>query len=551
MVIDSSICANGNKLCTSPTPNYYDASSMSAQDSGSDTSNVDVTMPMGNVVPGANLAGNGYNTTDMVVNPFQTENLTLFLTHNITSHIGKQNYVPLSLLSLEPATNNASHTSSGAITPGQQTILQSYVSDTHGSGTVGMHMGSASYNQTGSLYLGGYDQNRLIEPPAVFENVGFVNLSSISFGHASGLDPWSSSSSDQPVPNFLQQNLPVAFSPHVANFLFPQSLCNLFMRYLPVTFDDQTNLYLWNTSSPLYTALMTSPSYMNFTFADTASTSIRIPFAMLNLTLTAPVKNNPTPYFPCQPRSDTTNLGRAFLQGAMFIQSYQPARIIVGQAPGPSVNGSTAANAQTLDNSNPSASPASGATKWEDTWAAHLTPLSSAPVPTSTSMSEPNSGNTSSGSNALSGGAIAGIVIGVLAGVALVAAAVFFFLRRRSATNTPVGSNTTAAMTEAPYAAGNTGAGAGAAYQKYEQKEPVPQTPAPAYSSGAPVVVPAFGGAQEIDGREGQIYHEAGGRQVAEAPGGLGPGQGFVAEMPDTSTRAEVGGTDTQRWSTQ
>ncbi|TQV98832.1 hypothetical protein V2A60_007470 [Cordyceps javanica] len=72
-----------------------------------------------------------------------------------------------------------------------------------------------------------------------------------------------------------------------------------------------------------------------------------------------------------------------------------------------------------------------------------LTATSTSPGSTSTSPSDQNGNGATQGSNGLSGGAIAGIVIGSLAGVALLAVLLFFcvrLVRRRRANSSQAGS---------------------------------------------------------------------------------------------------------------
>lgn len=50
--------------------------------------------------------------------------------------------------------------------------------------------------------------------------------------------------------------------------------------------------------------------------SNTHTIDIKVPFALLNLTLDYPLVDRPTPYFPCMPTNRTYGLGRAFLQAA-------------------------------------------------------------------------------------------------------------------------------------------------------------------------------------------------------------------------------------------
>jgi hypothetical protein len=88
-----------------------------------------------------------------------------------------------------------------------------------------------------------------------------------------------------------------------------------------------TRYYLWKTNDSAYETIITFPAYQSFTFPPTPRASlnvtIKVPFALLNLTLDMPILERPTPHFSCHaytPNPDNKNddyrLGRAFLQAA-------------------------------------------------------------------------------------------------------------------------------------------------------------------------------------------------------------------------------------------
>lgn len=81
-------------------------------------------------------------------------------------------------------------------------------------------------------------------------------------------------------------------------------------KHLPVTFDTGLGLFLWDTSNPLFDRIVSSTAYLAFTFASRTATNItiRVPFRLPNLTLTAPLVDEPTAYFPCRPFASNTGV---------------------------------------------------------------------------------------------------------------------------------------------------------------------------------------------------------------------------------------------------
>jgi hypothetical protein len=147
-------------------------------------------------------------------------------------------------------------------------------------------------------------------------------------------------------------------------------------------------LYLWDTGDSAYQRIISSPHFLSFDLTNgSSSTTINVPFALLNLTVESPLIGTPTQYFPCSPWTPGDvgyTLGRSFLQAAFLAQNWNSSTIFLAQA---------------------------------------LTALAN-----NTSSDSGSSGSSSSG---LSGGAIAGIVVGVVVGVAAIAGLVAFVLLRR------------------------------------------------------------------------------------------------------------------------
>lgn len=376
LVADSVCTGGGNGECMTPPPNYYDTAATSANSNPQNivTGQTSIQQYDAGLSNQLSWSGSGHYWADRI-GSISAANVSFFVATDITQMDGNKSYKPLSLLSLEPnAGNNQVKTTTGNATT--NTILESFTNSTKGAASsFALHIGSAAFNQSGSLYLGGYDPSRIIEKPAVFPQLGGVLLNTISLGTSKGLSPWADTNN---LPNdFLGTPANVTLSPHAPHIYLAQNVCNLLAQYLPIQYDNDTNLYLWNTSAQAYHDIVSSPSYLNFTFGDAASTSIRVPFALLNLTMSAPLKPNATQYFPCSGQSNTYSLGRAFLQSALLMQSYGTTNTIyLAQAPGPSFPG-TGTGPALVSAANPTIAPLTNAPLWENTWQNILTPLGS------------------------------------------------------------------------------------------------------------------------------------------------------------------------------
>jgi hypothetical protein len=297
----------------------------------------------------------------------------------------------------------------------------------------GLHLGSASSSVQvpGSLVLGGYDKSRCLTTPIVSDTDVF-DLTGISLGVTSGDSPFPG---DLPLPirNLLQigptpqTSLKAYPNPGVPYLYLPEGTCGAIAGHLPVAFNETLGLYIWDTSAPTYQDILTSPSYLSFDFQSGASTStIYLPFALLNLTLEWPLVDVPTQYFPCSPYQSPDgrfHLGRAFLQGAFMAQNWQTGKLMLAQAPGPDLRDVSLA---TISANDTSVSPMIKAPSWDSTWASKLKPFqgNESSAPGSVLASDRNHGR-------LSSGALAGIVVGVLVLLLFIAGVCWVLFRRR------------------------------------------------------------------------------------------------------------------------
>lgn len=294
------------------------------------------------------------------------------------------------------------------------------------SSSFGMHLGSATFGPPLSLWLGGYDRSRIVGPVSVQSLNNWdpqIDLLDIGIDVDHGASPFSFGSRAEILAegnSSIGRSIPLLMNPNAPYLALPNSTCTAIAKNLPVTYNPKYGLYFWNVNDPLYERIVTSPSYLSFTFRaaglDTSNITIKVPFQLLNLTLDAPLVTTPTKYFPCQPPQDTYtwSLGRAFLQAAFFGVDWGdgPGKWYLAQAPGPN----TVSNANQSPFSNSSSVTPSPGISWNETWTGSWFPLA-----------DTTSNNTSSSSQkiqpAVKGGLkawmIVIIVISIIGGLAL------------------------------------------------------------------------------------------------------------------------------------
>jgi hypothetical protein len=323
-------------------------------------------------------------------------------------------------------------------------LLTGYLADHNvvPSSSFGLHLGSASLRIPGSLWIGGYDQFRIVGPVSSqsYSQNGFpIDLLDISIGVAVGQSPFNTSSVTGLLAkgnSTLLPSLSVEVDSKEPYLYLPESTCQAIAAWLPITYNPDFGLYLWNTQDPLYERIVSSPAYLGFTFrlnnAAVQNMTIKVPFKLLNLSLTEPLAHTPTPYFPCSlPTLPEYRLGRSFLQAAFMGVNWMTENHgawFLAQAPGPNIGSqpqvlSIGATENTLRQSQQ---------KWEDTWQGIWAPIADngeQPLPTPQPIPDPSSPKHS-GSTAPPVPLIVGVVVGVLV-VAGLAVAIFCILRRR------------------------------------------------------------------------------------------------------------------------
>ncbi|KAI9036772.1 Peptidase aspartic [Aspergillus affinis] len=236
----------------------------------------------------------------------------------------------------------------------------------------------------------------------------------------------------------LHQGTTVEASPGDPYIYLPKSSCDAITSELPTTYDSDLVLYLWNTFDPRYAQIISSPSYLSFEFnkdsLNSANITIKVPFALLNLTLEAPLVKSPKLYFPCMGTDSTPALGRTFLQAAFMAANWSwGGRIgnwILAQAPGPNyLTTNKLTNIMEKDMTIPGTT-----NSWEETWANYWTPIpitssSATPIPT------PSVESDASNDNGTSTGAVVGIAVGCAAVGVFLGVLAWLFITRRQRRN--------------------------------------------------------------------------------------------------------------------
>lgn len=305
----------------------------------------------------------------------------------------------------------------------------------------GLQIGSPSLHIEPSLVMGGYDRSRCLTEPITTQNTTF-QLTDISIG-ADGLG-WpftraytgNSNASANSQTGLLGHDGPleVLANPGVPYLHLPQATCDAIAKYLPVTYDQNLGLYLWNTESDTrhYDEITQTYAYLTFVFSDGSTQrerEINVPFSLLNLELTTPLTASKTRYFPCRPftphKGQPYHLGRAFLQAALLVQNWETNTTWLSQAPGPNVTAPS--TPVVIEETDTTIAQMPFAPAWLSTWNGTLRESNW----TQSHGSNSSDPSVPSRSSSLSGGTIAGIVIGAVAGVAIISAAVFFLIRRR------------------------------------------------------------------------------------------------------------------------
>ncbi|KAL1631768.1 hypothetical protein SLS56_004287 [Neofusicoccum ribis] len=209
-----------------------------------------------------------------------------------------------------------------------------------------LHIGATGFDYGGSLVLGGYDKGRTLGTYTNYTGDA-VELLDIGLGVETGGSPFSDGFKSKT--GLLLNNsgehttLSTGIDPGSPYMYLPGKTCEEIAKHLPIRYDTTLRYYLWDVDDPAYEKIVTSPAYLSFVFApgtsDTTNTTIKVPLALLNLTLDTPIVSKPTQFFPCNEYEPTSGsnyrLGRAFLQAAFIGHNFRTSMTWLGQAPGP------------------------------------------------------------------------------------------------------------------------------------------------------------------------------------------------------------------------
>ena len=312
------------------------------------------------------------------------------------------------------------------------------------SNSYGMHIGSTGLGIPPSLYIGGYDQTRVVGEVTIQKyNMHYlpIDLLDIGIGVAEGKSPFTFTSKSGLLASgnsSVGVSMQVIVEPTSPFIYLPKSSCDAIAANLPVTYQPDLGLYFWDIKSAAYEQIVASPAFLSFTFrlnsSITQNMTINVPFRLLNLTLTTPLVSNPTQYFPCNPFDYGKSygfytLGKAFLQAAFLGVNWQldgNGNWFLAQAPGP--NTPSQAVAKSIGLNDAFITPSTN--EWVDTWKGSWTPITDSSTTPTVNPSSPGSTKSTSGAAAR---AIAGISVGIAAIILFAGAGGLWFWRRRKA----------------------------------------------------------------------------------------------------------------------
>lgn len=433
VILTNAVCNGSTSACLASQAGLYNPDN-------SQTANYDVQLEPGLGVWGSDIAMNITGDRQMILDTltihspglnYMIPRLVFAAVNSSNAMLPNGNYYPsqVGLLTLGAPTPQQSFSeNNGSSIVGN--MMTGYLKQNGSitSSSWGLHIGSVMQGQAGSLTLGGFDKSRVLGTGTVaaFDFLGeggstpIVSLLDISIGVETGGSPFNSSSIEEGLFRFGRNtSASVTLNPALPYMFLPAATCDAIAQYLPVTYQSSSGLYTWNRNDPQYLRIVSSPAYLRFTFQQSVNqnVSIKVPFALLNLTLDTPILNSPQPYFPCKPYYTPDGgyyLGRAFLQAAFLGVNFDQGKFFLAQAPGPDSGPIQITTIQTSDATLRSDPIDTFADSWNRKWTTIAPPKNT----TSNNTSSGANGSTTSPaplSSGLSTGAKAGIGIGVAA----------------------------------------------------------------------------------------------------------------------------------------
>ncbi|KAI9732117.1 MAG: hypothetical protein M1834_004213 [Cirrosporium novae-zelandiae] len=180
----------------------------------------------------------------------------------------------------------------------------------------------------GSLVLGGYDSTRFTP-----------NNLTIGFGPEDARDllvTIQSVTTNATNSKLLSSSIQAYLDTTVSHIWLPISVCLAFENAFGIKYDNATDLYF--VSDDTHTKLISTNPTITFTISDSLSgnesVEITFPYSSFDLTVTSPIVNSSTRYFPLRRAHNDTQytFGRAFLQNAYVIADYDRSNFSVSQA---------------------------------------------------------------------------------------------------------------------------------------------------------------------------------------------------------------------------
>ncbi|KAK3714509.1 hypothetical protein LTR37_007815 [Vermiconidia calcicola] len=313
-------------------------------------------------------------------------------------------YFWMGVLGLNPKPTNFSSRSDGAPSYITQLKEQEYIPSISFGYTAGAQYREDDTDDAfASLTLGGYDATKFVENDRTWtfapDNYRDTVVAIQSIFTSSQID-------SNPVPTeLLPKPISAYLDATVPHIWLPIESCYVFEYEFGLVYDNDTELYLVNNT--LHQQLLNRNASITFQLAvseeDEENVLIELPYAAFDLTAEAPYQGvtENTYYFPLRRAVNESQitLGRTFFQEAYITVDYESQKFNVSQR------------------------------DWSRTSDEHLVA-----VPAYSAKSTyPGVGvaEQSSGSDGLSAGAIAGIVVGVVAVLALLGGLLLWYLRRR------------------------------------------------------------------------------------------------------------------------
>ncbi|KAI1113077.1 acid protease [Nemania sp. NC0429] len=447
-LLTSDYC-NGNTTCTATKAHLYNKAQAQVDNTGS-TGQIQYS-PGPDFMSGVDMDGENAQMwiDNMQIGSMTVPNVSLALLSSSYAVYPDNTWYPLSVGCLgigAPKTVNQTFTLDNNKPAINASLIPGWLhaKDQIPSNSFAMHIGSANPPMPGSLYFGGYDQNRIIGDilTETDDYTKAIPLKDISITVVDGSSPWDFKSKDGLLAannaSISSSGILVSVDGCSPYLTLPQSTCDGIAEHLPVKFNKDLGLYIWQEDDPKYSQIVSSASTLDFTFLGNSNTqrvTISVPFRHLNLTLSQPLVDTDQQYFPCYTGpSGGYTLGRAFLQDAFVGANWDSKTWWLAQAPGPNIPTAQVVTLAETD-TEIQASKNDWKESWSGSWKA-LSPEDVASTATPSPTPSPTPSNKPSGSSGLSTGAAAGIGVGVgIVGLAIIAALAFFLYRRRKASS--------------------------------------------------------------------------------------------------------------------